>query len=128
MKKLIIRETNGQFHLENFGSYYAGLDGRARFTLVIESEEKGLSLEFPEATIFDLFAKFNLRDHEFMEGRYACPNFVRVNEEGSEFVVEALCGTLYDFFKERTASGHCQLRTRKTLSFYWRGRDESNVA
>ncbi len=128
MKKLIIREMQGHYHLENFGSYYTGLDGRASFTLVIESPERGLSLEFPETTLFDLFARFNLRDNEFMEGRFSCRDFVRVREEGLECVVEAPCGTLYDFFKERTASGYCHLRSPFPLSFYWNGSSEREVA
>jgi hypothetical protein len=128
MKKLVIRESGGQYHLENFGSYYTGLDGRQRFHLVIESEDGRLSLEFPEATVFDIFARFNLRDQDFMEGRFACPNFVRITDQGGECVVEAPCGTLYDFFKERAASGHCRLSAYKPLSFYWRGRGERDAA
>ena len=124
MKKLVIREREGHFHLENFGAYYCGSDGRSPFTLVIEGSG-GLSLEFPEATVHDLFARFDLRDHDFMEGRYASPDFVRVREEGGECVVEAPCGTLYDFFKERAASGECRLSSGKPLSFYWSGRREA---
>lgn len=128
MKKLVIRESKGQYHLENFGAYYTGSDGRATFTLVIESADSGLKLEFPEATLFDLFARFNLRDPDFMEGRYACPDFVKVTEQNGECLVVARCGTLYDFLKERTASGHCQLRSPRPLSFYWPGSAETDVA
>jgi hypothetical protein len=128
MKKLVIRESEGKYNLENFGSYYTGLDGRQTFTLVIESSSRALSLEFPETTVFDLFARFNLRDNEFMDGRFACADFVRVKEENLECVVEAPCGTLYDFFRERTASGHCQLRSAKPLSFYWNGTQEREAA
>lgn len=128
MKKLVIRESQGQFHLENFGAYYTGSDGRALFTLVIEGREGGLRLEFPETSLFDIFSRFDLRDPEFMEGRYACPDFVKVIQEGGECVVEARCGTLYDFFKERVASGQCRIQSPKPLSFFWSGRSESDAA
>lgn len=128
MKKLVIRENDGKYHLENFGAYYTGLDGRQSFTLVIESSSRGLSLEFPETTVFDLFTRFNLRDNDFMDGRFACPDFVTVKEEALECIVEAPCGTLYDFFRERMANGHCQLRATRPLSFYWNGTSERDAA
>lgn len=127
MKKLVIREQGGHFHLENFGAYYCGGDGRAPFTLVIEGE-RGFRAEFPEASVFDLFARFDLRGHDFMEGRYACPDFVRLREEAGEWVLEAPCGTLYDFFKERVASGYCELTAGKPISFFWNGRREADAA
>lgn len=127
MKKLIIRESQGHFHLENFGAYYCGTDGRARFTLVIEGEG-GLRLEFPETSLHDLFARFNLRDNDFLDGRFTSPDFVKVREEEGECVVEAPCGTLYDFFKERAASGDCRLESPRPLAFYWNGTSERDAA
>ena len=101
---------------------------RSGISSVVEGGGGKLSHEFPETTLFDLFTRFNLRDNDFLEGRYTCPDFVRVRDGNGECVVEAPCGTLYDFFKERAASGHCELLAGKTVSFVWNGRREREVA
>lgn len=127
MKKLVIREVQGRYHLENFGPGITGPDGRAFFSLVIESQSRGLYLEFPEASLFDLFTRFDLKDPDFLSNRYACPDFVRVTDQSGECAVEALSGTLYDFFRERIAAGHCQVQVAKPVAFYWRS-SERDVA
>ena len=121
MKKLVIREQTGRFHLENFGPEIAGAKGRETFSLVIESKGRGLHLEFPHATLHDLFTRFNLQSADFLRGEFVCPDFVRITEENGECVVEAGSGTLYDFFRERAAGGNCLLRAARPVSFYWRG-------
>ncbi|MGZ3652816.1 MAG: hypothetical protein ACXVB9_14325 [Bdellovibrionota bacterium] len=121
MKKLVIREQAGRYHLENFGPEFSGEQGKEFFTLVIESKGRGLYLEFPHATLHDLFTRFNLKSPEFLRGEFICPDFVRVTEENDECVVEAGSGTLYDFFRERAAARNCLLRAARPVSFYWRG-------
>jgi hypothetical protein len=127
MKKLVIQEQHGHFHLGSFGPYYCGTDGRSQFTLVIQGNE-GLYLEFPDVTVHDLFSRFDLRDHEFREGRFVFMDLVRVRQDDRECVIEARCGTLYDFFKERAASGNCCLSSSRPLAFFWSGRGEGTEA
>jgi hypothetical protein len=128
MKKLVIREIGGHYHLENFGPSFAGGDGKQEFDLVIESKSRGLYLEFPEATVHDLFTRFDLADPAFLRGAFRCEDFLRVKEEGDEVVVEARTGSLYDFFLERTGTGRCLMRFSKPVSFYWQGHGETHVA
>ena len=120
MKKLVIREHQGHYHLENFGPSFSGPDGRDFFSLVIESKGRGLYLEFPDASLFDLFTRFDLSNPDFLSNRFACPDFLRITEQGSECAVETRSGTLYDFFRERMAAGHCLVHVAKPVAFYWR--------
>ena len=50
MKKLVIREKEGRYHLENLGPQCAGADGRDLFLLVIESKGRSLYLEDRKST------------------------------------------------------------------------------
>jgi hypothetical protein len=126
MRKLILKETDGNFHLSGFGPEIAGPDGRAQFDLVFEA--KGLRMEFPKATAYDLFTTFDPRSAEFLANQFVALSLVRVREEGNETVVEAKTGTLYDFFKDRWVSGHCLIRASRPVAFYWAGSESPKAA
>lgn len=126
MKRLFLREeAAGKYSLRNFGQAIAGADGRQPFHLVIESRSRDLLLEFPETTIFDLFTRFDLQSPEYRENRFAFDHFLHVTYEERECVVEASSGTLYDFFKERAATGQCALQSPRPLAFFWKGNSEA---
>jgi hypothetical protein len=128
MKRVFLREEDsGRFALRGFGVDTAGADGRTPFYLVIESRNKDLKLEFPEACLFDLFTHFDLRSPAYRANEYSHEHFVHVKREERECVVEASSGTLYDFFKERAANGRCALQSILPLAFYWKG-SESEAA
>lgn len=129
MRKVIVRENqNGQFHLQQFGVSIAGAKGELPFSLLIESKNKDLHLEFSDVKLFDLFSRFDLKSSLFTSDQFELKDFVRVSFEANECVVEACGGALYDFFKERAASGKCMLRCARPISFYWRGNSDRDVA
>jgi hypothetical protein len=129
MKRVYVREgDDGRFSLVGFGVEYAGRDGTLPFRLVVESRNRELHLEFPETRLFDLFTTFDLGDLDFLANRYLSGDFLRVSFEKSECVVEARSGTLYDFFKERVASGECQLLAPQPVAFYWNGNSDNEAA
>lgn len=126
MRKLVIRENQGSCHLEKLGPAVTGMDGRTAFSLVIEGN--GFYLEFPDASLFDLFTHFDLRDPDFLANRFVFPDFVRILDVPSECAVEAPSGTLYDFFRERVAAGHCLVKVTRPLSFYLRAGGHEDAA
>jgi hypothetical protein len=129
MKKLLIREDkSGFYHLEKFGLEFTGTKGQDTFDLQIESKSKSIQLEFPRVTVFDLFAKFDFQLPEVKTNSFLFPHFVRIRQEGTEILVEARTGTLYDLFKERAASQNCQLRAPLPISFYWNGISDREAA
>ncbi len=129
MKKLLIREDkSGFYHLEKFGLDFTGLKGKEVFDLQIESKSKSIQLEFPRVTVFDLFLKFDFQLPEVKNNSFLFPHFVRIRQEGTEIIVEARTGTLYDLFKERAASQNCQLRAPLPISFYWSGITDREAA
>lgn len=127
MKKVYVREENdGSFPLRGFGRSVAGADGKGKFTLVIEGRH--FRLEFPEATVFDLFTRVDIHGQEFTQDRLERRDFVRVEHGERELVVQAHSGSLYDFFKERAALEECALESRLPVSFYWDGSSDSHAA
>lgn len=129
MKRVFVREVgDGVFSLENFGMYCAGRDGSQPFRLVVESKKRDLIMEFPETYLFDLFTTFDLQNPDFLANRFMRKNFLRMKVEGEECVIEAGSGTLYDFFKERAASGECSLHGPRPLAFYWTGNSDHEAA
>jgi hypothetical protein len=129
MKRVLIRENEqGRYHLVEFGAAVAGEKGKEPFTLVVESRSRDLFLEFPLAKAFDLFSRLDIRSEDFGRNRIRVEDFLRVTTDAQECVVEAGNGSLYDFFKERAAAGHCVIRSVRPVAFYWRGNSESDVA
>jgi hypothetical protein len=125
MKKLVVRERSGRYDLENFGAAFAGADGRAPFSLVIESSDGRVRLEFPEASLYDLFTRFDLRDPQFLGGTFRFAELVRVHEREGRCVIEAGTGSLYDFFRERYAAGYCRVHAGMPVRFDRRGYSEA---
>lgn len=124
MRKIVIRaDKGGEFHWANFGRDSVGEDGQAKFELAIEAP--GLQITFPEVCAHDLFPKVELNSVEFRENRAVKYSFLTVKESDTEILVEAHSGTLYDFLKERGANEGCTVRAKKTVAFYWAGREEA---
>jgi hypothetical protein len=129
MRKLIIRENkNGHFHVENFGSGFAGAHGKESFALYIDCPSHHFTLEIPEATAFDLVTKLDLRSPEFQGDKIRIPNFIKVRVDKKELVLEASTGTFYDFLKESVAKGCCEVQSPFPVAFYWQGNVESEAA
>jgi hypothetical protein len=129
MKRFFLKEeAAGKYSLRGFGEAIAGISGKQPFHLVIESKSRDLRLEFPDTCLFDLFTRFNCQDTAFRENRFSFENLVHVTMEERECVIEAGSGTLYDFFKERAASGNCVLNASRPISFYWKGNSDRDVA
>lgn len=124
MRKIVIRaDKGGEFHWTKFGREVAGDDGRALFELVIEAP--GLEISFPNVCAFDLFPKIDLHSPEFRENRAGMYSFLTLRENEKEITLEAHSGTLYDFLKDRGANEGCTVRAKKTVAFFWAGREEA---
>ncbi|MGZ3713619.1 MAG: hypothetical protein ACXVBE_17770 [Bdellovibrionota bacterium] len=129
MKRLFLREeAAGKYSIRGFGANLAGADGKNPFHLVIESRSRDLLLEFPETFLFDLFTHFDLKAPAYLENRFVAENLVQIAHEERECVIQANSGTLYDFFKERAATGNCVMSAAKPISFYWKGSTELDAA
>jgi hypothetical protein len=125
MSKFVIRENDGRFHLEDFGPRFAGPEGGDRFALVIEAPSTGLYVEFPDATVHDLFTRFDFSDPAYQANRYSCRDFLRVHEEHGEYLVEVRTGSLYDFLRECLAAGRYRLQGEGRVGITWPGASEA---
>jgi hypothetical protein len=74
----LVVNGRGNFDLRNFGQSVSGPSGKKPFDLIIEDPMTGLSLQFQDITVAQIFTRFSFGEH-FGDDRYYVTNFVSVS-------------------------------------------------